>query len=111
MADKYSVPQYAYQQEHAAGIKLGYRDRQRLSVDVRAEAIADFRAEHPTATEAQTYVALDYEEFSRIIAEQRFALAYREEYIQRLRQVIAGLRDIVSRFQRTTEVAKVQGDG
>jgi hypothetical protein len=101
VSDRYSVPHdYAFIQEHEAAVRLGYRDRTRLSADVRREAVADFRRENPDATEVQTYQALDYEEYRRIIAEQRFALAYREEYIQRQRQVIAGLRDIVKRFQK-----------
>jgi hypothetical protein len=93
------MPNAAYIHEHKAVIKLGYRDRSKLSVDARKEAVADYKKEHPEATEFETYVALDYEEFERIIEEQRRALAYREEYIQRLRSTIEGLRGLVNGLQ------------
>lgn len=104
--DKYCPDAMASDREHDSGINHPWVDKSKDWLTRRQEEVALYRTLHPEATEAQTYAALDYEEYRRIIMEQFAVLKIREGTIQDLRLVVSSLREQVDRMQ--AEIDRLQ---
>jgi len=72
-----------------------------LSIEKREIAMSEFKERNPEVPHSRVAIALDYEEYERLLAEKTAIIEIREKEIQRLRSAINGLRGIVERLSRT----------